>query len=287
MNIAVLYFGNPPQVEIDRFLEAGSALPHNVSTIFVQDFLKSTKPIDFYDCVIPRPWIVRNLETELHVLEQLKILGVPVLNSFHSICNAKNKKSTLDLLVSAGVPITRSVPIYTLEDFDLASTAMGGLPVVAKDPFGTYGQGVMLVKNFEQAKGVLTDWILASGLILVQKFYSEAMGKDTRVLVIGGKAIGAITRQAQKGEFRSNIELGGVPKGVLLTDEYASLAVRATNALGLQVAGVDILESKDGPLVIEVNSNPGFSRVFEKTTGLDVAKAILEFAVLYSQKGEQ
>ncbi len=232
------------------------------------------------DILIPRASVITNVDIRLSVVKQFQLMGVPVVNEYMSIARAKNKLRTQQILHSLGIPTPRTVVI---EDYGALSDAidrLGGAPVILKDPFGSYGTGVIIVESKRAARSVL-DAIWVNGghrIMMIQEYVEESEGRDTRVFVVGDKVIAGMERSAQAEEFRSNVELGGVTSAVEVSDEYARIAVASAKALGLEVAGVDIIETKDGPAVLEVNGNPGF-RALEEITGLDVATPIIEYAL--------
>ncbi len=239
------------------------------------------KPFPKVDVVIPRVSVLNNVDLQSSLVRQFELMHIPVLNGYDEILRAKNKLKTLQILSHYGVSIPKTVAIRKKEDLKTAIAKVGGAPVIIKSPFGSLGAGVMIAESYRGALSVLDMlWGMNSThIILVQEFVKESKGKDTRVLVVGGKVIAAMERSAQRGEFRSNAALGG--KGRAVTDldpEYADLAIKSAELLGLEMAGVDILKTKKGPVVLEVNCNPGFTEL-ESATGIDVAKAIVERAV--------
>jgi ribosomal protein S6--L-glutamate ligase/gamma-F420-2:alpha-L-glutamate ligase len=149
-----------------------------------------------------------------------------------------------------------------------------GFPLVAKKSYGSFGAGVQLIRSFSELQTIEQEWLYTPHFY--QKYVAESTGRDVRVLVIGGKAIAAMERVAQKGEFRSNVELGGEGRKIVLDKEYACVAEKVAKALKLDYCGVDLLEGKAGAIVCEVNSNAFFEGL-EKVTGINVAKAYAEY----------
>lgn len=228
------------------------------------------------DAVIPRVGSYA-VEYSLALVRQFELMGVPVLNGSAGIALAKQKWASLQALTAAGVP----VPPTTLMRFPthLADTLaeLGGPPVILKLLRGMQGAGVLLAESGEAAESIMdTVWSLGEDII-AQKFIAESRGTDVRVLVIGGEAVAAMRRTAKEGDFRSNIHRGGVGERVALTPALASVAVRAAQVTGLRVAGVDVLESKEGVVVLEVNSSPGFQGL-EEATDRDIAVEIVREA---------
>ena len=233
------------------------------------------------DILIPRASIISNVDIRLSLVKQFQLMNVPVVNEYMSIAKAKNKLRTQQILHSLGLPTLRTVVIENYTTLSDAIDKVGGAPVILKDPFGSYGSGVIIAESKRAARSVL-DAIWCNGhshkIMMVQEYVAESGGRDTRVFVVGDKAIAAMERSAQAEEFRSNVELGGVTRGLPVSDEYAQIAVKSAKALGLEVAGVDIIETKHGPAVLEVNANPGF-KALEEITGVDIATPIIEHAL--------
>jgi ribosomal protein S6--L-glutamate ligase len=163
----------------------------------------------------------------------------------------------------------------------LAIRRIGGLPAILKLIQGTQGVGVMIAHTLAEIESILDTMKDLGQEILLQEFIREAKGRDIRALVIGDHVVGAMRRKAQPGEFRANLHQGGEGKPIALSKEMAEVAVRAVRILGLELAGVDMLESKSGPKIMEVNSSPGFEGL-ERTTGLDIAGMIVDHALEFA-----
>ena len=219
----------------------------------------------------------------LNVVRQLEAQGVPLVNNAAAIGCSRDKLRALQMLAGAGVDIPRTVLARGGGDVDLLVQQVGGLPAILKLIQGTQGVGVMIAHSKAEVESILsTMWNLGQE-ILLQEFIAESRGKDVRVLVVGSQVVGAMRREARTaGEFRSNLHRGGEGKPVVLDAVFAAAAVRAAQVLGLEVAGVDMLEARDGPKVMEVNSSPGFEGL-EKATGLDIAAAIVERAAAMAE----
>ncbi len=233
-----------------------------------------------FDVIIPRVTLLRSIELQTALLKQFQLMGVPVINGFRPINRAKNKLNTMQILNHHGLGIPRTIVVRRMKEVDWAVKYLGGLPVIIKTPFGTYGSGVVISESKRSLTSSL-DAIWGTqdiSIVLLQEFIKESKGKDIRVFVVGGRVIASMMRAAVRGEFRSNIELGGAGERVEITKEEEELALRATEALGLHMGGVDIVRSKNGPLVLEVNGNPGFKKL-EEVSGVNVAKEIIEFLV--------
>lgn len=244
------------------------------------------KPFPKYDVLIPRPSILSNVDLHVSIIKEFQLMKMPVVNGYVSITRSKNKLRTLQMLNHDGIQVPRTIVIRNEMYLEDALKRLGGPPVIIKTPFGSFGTGVVLV---ESKRSVKSAWDLlkktnSSDMVLIQQYIKESKGKDLRVFVIGGKALPyAMERRASRGEFRSNIELGGKSKSVKLDQDMGKIAVRATKILGLQVAGVDIISTNAGPAVMEVNSNPGFKQ-FENATGIDVAELIVRHAINYTKR---
>jgi ribosomal protein S6--L-glutamate ligase len=210
----------------------------------------------------------------LNVVRQLEAQGVPLVNSSAAISRSRDKLRALQLLAGAGVDIPRTVLARGGGDVELLVEQVGGLPAILKLIQGTQGVGVMIAHSKAEVESILsTMWNLGQE-ILLQEFIAESRGVDVRALVVSDRVVGAMRREARTGEFRSNLHRGGEGTPVALGADFIAAAVRAAQVLGLDVAGVDLLEAKGGPKVMEVNSSPGFEGL-EKATGLDIAGAII------------
>ncbi len=218
----------------------------------------------------------------LAVIRHFELGGTPVVNSSQSIADSRDKFRSLQVLTKHGIRVpatmlTRS-PTMTMRSVDL----LGGMPIVLKMLQGTQGIGVMLAENPSAAESILeTFWGLGHD-IQIQSFIKEAKGRDIRALVIDGQVVAAMKRESTTGEFRSNIHRGGEGKLFILPHEFEELAIKTAEVLGLKIAGIDMLESHEGPVVIEANSSPGFEGL-ERATHKDVARMILEFLIRHAR----
>jgi ribosomal protein S6--L-glutamate ligase len=218
------------------------------------------------------------LEFCLAVVGHFELMGVPVTAPSSGVALAKNKWASLQRLVQAGLPVPRTAAMRFATALPGIVDAFGGPPVVVKLTRGMQGQGVVLAESLPGAESLLdAAWGLGQDAV-AQEFVEESRGRDVRVLVIGGEAVAAMRRAAKEGDFRSNIHRGGAGERVELTRDLRQLAERAAAAVGLPVAGVDLLESRRGWLVLEVNSSPGFQGL-EEATERDIAVEIVRFAV--------
>lgn len=256
---------------------SSSHLYWNLNSKECSAYYKEIK-LDELDGLIPRVQVLSFVESRIALLKHLEARPIALLNTHDPIIRAKNKILTLELLNQYGVPHPSSVVIEDSDSLPMVHKQVGGYPLILKDPFGTYGHGVILAESERSARSILDRLFYPWGTLhaaIIQEFVKEAKDKDTRIFVINGKVVAAMTRQAKKGEFRSNAELGGECKAIKPSKKQIEIALKATEALGLDVAGVDVLDSKDGPIVIEVNANPGF-KALEKATGINVAGLMIE-----------
>jgi len=212
------------------------------------------------------------------VVRQFEMMGVYSLNESVAIARSRDKLRSVQLLARKGIGLPVSGFAHSPDDVQDLIKMVGGAPVVIKLLEGTQGIGVVLAETQKAAESVIEAFMGLKANILVQEFIQEAGGADIRCLVIGDKVVAAMQRQAREGEFRSNLHRGGSASLVKITPEERSTAVRAAAVMGLNVAGVDILRSHHGPVVMEVNSSPGLEGI-ETITDRDIAGMIIEFIV--------
>ena len=210
------------------------------------------------------------------VLRQFEMMGVFPLNESVAITRARDKLRSLQLLSRKGIGLPITGFAHSPDDVDDLIKMVGGAPLVIKLLEGTQGIGVVLAETRKAAESVIEAFFGLRVNIMVQEFIKEAGGADIRCFVIGERVVAAMKRQAQEGEFRSNLHRGGTASLIKLTPQERATAVNAAKVIGLNVAGVDILRSDRGPLVMEVNSSPGLEGI-ETATGKDVAGMIVEF----------
>jgi ribosomal protein S6--L-glutamate ligase len=239
------------------------------------DLMYRGRSLERLDCLIPRVGgsAASYARAVLHVLEEGH--GVPLVNPIEGILLSHDKFASLQHLAAAELPIPRSVLLRYSEQLDDALEAVGGLPVILKLIRGTQGVGVMKADSLVNLRGMLDVVLNLRPSVILQEYISESGGSDVRVFVVGGRAVAAMRRSASDpDEFRSNLHRGGTGQTVRLTDELEEIAVDAAETFGLGLAGIDILPSDRGPLVIEINSTPGLEGI-EEITGRDVARDIL------------
>jgi ribosomal protein S6--L-glutamate ligase len=219
----------------------------------------------------------------LSVVNQFDLMGVPVLNGAAAIGRSRDKLRALQLLSSAGLAIPRTALCRYRDEVPAAVGLVGGLPCIIKLVRGAQGVGVMIAGTMAEVTGLLdTLWTLGQE-ILLQELVKESRGRDVRALVIGDEVVAAMRRTARAGEFRSNIHRGGAATRLDLPGDYARAAIRAARVVGLQVAGVDLLEAHDGPMIMEVNSSPGFEAL-ERSSGIDIATRFVDHAVAFAAR---
>jgi ribosomal protein S6--L-glutamate ligase len=210
------------------------------------------------------------------VLRQFEMMGVYPLNESVAITRARDKLRSLQLLSRKGIGLPVTGFAHAPDDVEDLIKMVGGAPLVIKLLEGTQGIGVVLAETHKAAESVIEAFMGLRANILAQEYIQEAGGSDIRCFVIGDKVVAAMKRQAKDGEFRSNLHRGGMPSLVRITPEERSTAVRAARIIGLNVAGVDILRSNHGPVVMEVNSSPGLEGI-ERATGKGIAGMMISF----------
>lgn len=224
------------------------------------------------------------LDKDKYLGQALEKTGLRLFNSAHAVETCDDKMTTYLALVGSGVPVVESIsaPLcYTpnalpSEEFLQEISDRLGFPLVVKKSYGSFGAGVRLARDMAELAAISKEFLYTPHFY--QRYVAEASGKDVRVIVIGGKAVAAMERVAKEGEFRSNIELGGIGRAIALPKAYASTAEKAAKALGLDYCGVDLLQTERGAVVCEVNSNAFFEGL-EKATGVNVARLYAEYIV--------
>ena len=219
----------------------------------------------------------------LAVVRQFDMMGVPVLNTSVAIARSRDKLRSIQLLTKKDIDVPKTVCARTPDSVELALSFVGGTPAIVKLQQGAQGIGTMIAETPQAVTSLLeTLWAMGQDIIL-QEYIAESKGRDYRAIVVGGKVIAAMRRQAKKGEFRSNLHRGGHGVAVELDRDYRVAAIAATKVMGLEVAGVDMLEGKNGPKILEINSSPGLEGI-ERASGVDVAGAIIEQAERYAER---
>ena len=207
------------------------------------------------------------------IVRQFEQSGVIVLNTSQGILSSRDKLVACQMMAEARVPVPITAHVGAWEDTDRAVRRVGGAPCVVKSTEGTHGSGVFLLNSAQQARQLVFQMLERGMRPLVQEYVKESHGSDIRALVVGGEVVASMRRKAHGSEFRSNFHLGGSVSSVELTEEQSEIAIRSTETLGLELAGVDMLESERGPLVLEVNSSPGLEGI-EGATKINVAEKV-------------
>ena len=287
MKIAILSNG-PGNYSTKRLKEEAKLRGHEADVIKYKECYASIeqgKPVvsyrgdvlTGYDAVIPR---IASSMTRYGtaIVRQFEMQGVYTPSSSIAITRSRDKLRTLQLLARAGVGIPKTVFTRNVGDFDDLIDEIGEMPVIIKLASGTHGNGVVMAETKKAAKSVLQAFYVMDDdgtNILLQEFVKESAGTDIRVFVVGGKVIASMKRQSLDDDFRSNLHQGGEGVPVKLTDAERKTALKAAKAMGLSVCGVDLMPSSRGPLVLEVNSSPGFG--IERVTGRNVAGPIIDY----------
>lgn len=282
----VILSRQPNLYSTKRLVEAGAKLGHEM---LVVDHLKCNieiekkKPKVWYkgsylenvDAIIPRIGASVTFYGTA-VVRQFEMMKIFSAVESQALIRSRDKLRSLQLLARAGVGLPKTIFTNFSKDVEHIVDSVGGAPVILKLLEGTQGLGVILAESQNAAGSVMEAFNGIEARIIVQQFIKEAGGADIRAFIVDGVIVGAMKRQGKEGEFRSNLHRGGSANIIELTEEEQNTALIAAKAMGLGVAGVDMLQSKDGPLVLEVNSSPGLEGI-EKATGTDIARKIIRY----------
>ncbi|MCB1054274.1 MAG: 30S ribosomal protein S6--L-glutamate ligase [Acidobacteria bacterium] len=293
MRIGILSRG-PQLYSTRRLREAAESRGHEVQVV---DYLRcymnihagnphvvlAGKSLDF-DAVIPRIG-ASNTFYGTAVVRQFEMMGVFPANESQAITRARDKLRSLQLLSREGINMPVTGFAHSTKDLDGLIDMVGGAPMIIKLLEGTQGIGVVLAETRKGAESVMATVRQLNAYMLVQEFIAEAKGADIRAFVVGGKVIASMRRQGPPGEFRSNLHRGGKAEAVKLSPEERRTAIAAAKAMGLNVAGVDLIRSDRGPMILEVNSSPGLEGI-EKASQVDVAGLVIEFLEKHAQRGK-
>jgi ribosomal protein S6--L-glutamate ligase len=285
MNIAILS-RDPKLYSTRRLKEAGEKRGHKVEII---NHMKCVlliekknpmvwyggKRLDYIDAIIPRIGASVTFYGAA-VVRQFEMMKVFTAIESQALIRSRDKLRSMQILSRAGVGMPKTIFMDYSRDTEGAIEAVGGAPVVIKLLEGTQGLGVVLAENEKAAQSVIEAFHGLHARIMIQEFIKEAKGSDIRAFVVNGEVIGAMKRQARDGEFRSNLHRGGSATVHKLTRQEKITAIKAAKKLGLDVAGVDMLPSRRGPLIIEVNSSPGLEGI-EGATQVDIADKIIRY----------
>ena len=285
MKLGILSCG-PKSYSTRRLVEAAQQRGHNVRVLNtlkfaidlqqgMPDLYYRQKVLSTYDAVLPRIGASITYYGTA-VVRQCQEMDIFCANTAAGITNSRDKLRSLQILSRHHVGIPRTTFVRDKKDVLPAIERVGGAPVVIKLIEGTQGIGVLLADTIKAAESIIELLQSQKQNVLIQKFVAESKGKDIRAFVVGDRVVAAMRRVAQGQEFRSNVHRGGIAEAVELSEEYRVTAVRAAQILGLRVAGVDMLEGKNGPQIMEVNSSPGLEGI-ETSTGLDVAGTVIDY----------
>lgn len=286
MKIAILSNG-PGNYSTKRLVEEAEKRGHEVCVIKYRDCYISIdekhpnvyhdgEKLPRFDVIIPR---IANSMTRYGcaIVRQFEMQGIWTVSSSIAITRARDKLRSAQILTKAGIDMPKTLVSRNTADIDDLLEQIG-LPVIIKLATGTHGNGVVLADTKKAAKSALQAFYLYNEdgtNILLQEYIKESAGTDIRAFVVGSRVVASMQRQSLDDDFRSNLHKGGLGTSIKLTDEEKKVAVKAAKAMGLHVAGVDIMRSERGPLILEVNASPGFG--IEKVTGRDVASKIIEY----------
>ena len=295
MKIALLC-RNPSLYSHRRLIEAATERGHHIyhiDTLQVTMSISAQDPKVYYkeellegfDAIIPRIGASVTFYGAA-VVRQFEVLGTYSLNGSEAIVRARDKLRSMQVLAAKGLGLPVTAFTHDPRRAEQVLGLVGGAPAVIKLIEGTQGIGVVLGETEQSAKSVIEAFRGAHVDILVQEFIKESKGADIRAFVIGNKVVAAMKRQGAKGDFRSNIHRGGSAKAIKISPEERSTAIRAAKALGLKIAGVDMLRSNHGPVIMEVNSSPGLEGI-ETATGKDIAGMMIDFMVEDKKGGLQ
>lgn len=235
------------------------------------------EPAEDYDIVIPR-LSGATARYGGEVVSHYEWIGIPVVNTAKAIAEARHKFKSLRILAQHNLPVPPSLTVGSATYLEQAAPQLGDYPYIIKPFYGTHGIGVMMLDTPTSLTSTVEAMCDLHKDYIIQSFIAEAAGIDVRVLIVGGNIIAAMERYAVPGEFRTNIHKGASGKQIKLTDEYKRIAIGAASALQLDIAGVDIMKTKNGPVILEVNPSPGFEEL-ESVSGVNIAKAMIDFAV--------
>lgn len=294
MNLVILSKGIK-NYSTTRLVEEAKARGHDVRVInYAKCFvtLEQNNPIVNYrgevvtgvDAIIPRI-SARLTNYGASIVRQFEMQNVFTTTSSISIVRARDKLRSMQLLAKSGVGIPKTVFARETADYEGVLEQVGGAPVIIKVARGTHGTGVVLAETRKAALAVMQAFNVEGVNFLVQEYVAESNGEDIRAFVVNGKVIASMMRKSDTEDFRSNLHQGGVGKLVKLSDIERKTAQKAAKAMGLTIAGVDMLRSDRGPLVLEVNASPGFG--IEKITGRNVASSIIEYTEHSAKTGRR
>lgn len=260
------------EVEVINYIHCEARIQQNNPVVIYKG-----EPLTGFDAIIPR---IASSYTRFGsaIVRQFEMQGVFTTASSIAIVRSRDKLRATQLLARAGIDIPKTIFSRGIADSDTIVEEVGGPPVIIKLARGTHGRGVVLAETRKAARSVLQGFSLMDDdgtNILLQEYIEESAGTDIRAFVVGGKVVASMKRQNPTDDFRSNLHQGGEGTAIKLTDEEKKVAIKAAKAMGLTICGVDMMRSNRGPLVLEVNSSPGFG--IEHVTGRNVGEKIIEY----------
>jgi ribosomal protein S6--L-glutamate ligase len=293
MNIGIITVRDSDYHPNRRLAEA--AAQHGHKTILLHPYrlwpvLVENKPgvsgqtdVETLDVVLPRQGATIG-DSCLAFIRHISLMGIPLVNDLDSILLARNQFQTLQVLAASRILVPDTLFVNSPEGFKPAIARLKGYPVVLKQVSGRQGKGVILVDNELHLDSAINDYLDKRKGLLVQRFIPPAGRKDIRVLVVGGKIVGAMELKPKRGDFRANYHLNQIGRSKIMSAKLEQLALKAASQLGLEIAGIDFIVTQEGKvLVIEVNYSPGFKGM-EATTGFDIAAKIIKYVVASYKK---
>jgi len=285
MNIKILST-NANLYSTKRLVEAAKKRKHNaevINHVKCDIVIEKKKPMIYYngrqiedaDAIIPRIGASVTFYGTA-VVRQFEMMRVFTTTESQALVRSRDKLRSLQVLARAGLGLPKTVFTNYSKNVKEIITQAGGAPVIIKLLEGTQGIGVILAETWKAAESVIEAFNNLQARVIVQEYIKEAKGADIRAFVVDGRVVGAMKRQAKEGEFRSNLHRGGTATVINLTDEEETAALKAAKAMSLDIAGVDLLQSARGPLILEVNSSPGLEGI-ERATGKDIANEIIKY----------
>lgn len=298
MLIHILTFSNPERlspvtkVDLEMLVESAKRLGHKVEIIYDRDcqlvfnkkpeiHIQNKKRKNIKVILTRANFLNTFLEYRASIIHQFEITGIPVINHHLPVLRAKNKLRTIQILNKQKIPIPKSYLLSSSQYIDDAVKQFGSFPIILKTLYGSHGNGVTIIESKRGLRSIVEMMTgdENSNPIMLQEYVKEAKGKDIRVFIVGKRILAAMERIAtKKGEFRSNFHLGGRVRVAEMSKKEKEIAFAAVSACGLDMAGVDILRTKKGPVVLEVNCNPGLEGI-TKATGRDIAGEIIKYTV--------
>jgi len=285
MNIAILS-ANPKLYSTQRLVEAGEQRGHHMQVVNhtkCDIIIEKKNPHIYYkgeelkdiDAIIPRIGASVTFYGTA-VVRQFEMMKIFSTVESQALVRSRDKLRSLQILSRAGLNLPKTAFTNYSKDVSHVISSVGGAPLVIKLLEGTQGVGVVLAETKQAAESVLEAFNGLKARVIAQQFIKEAGGADIRAFIVDGVVVGAMKRQGKEGEFRSNLHRGGSAEIIQLTDEEENAALKATKVLGLGIAGVDMLQSKSGPMILEVNSSPGLEGI-EGATDVDISKSIIRY----------